>query len=127
MIFHCKLFLTFFFVACLLFVVCDDSSSPTEVSSSDVTGTWSIGESGGSMDLLLKADKTYQLTVSVGETVMSKEEGTYTASGSTITLTGTQCQALGMTVQCEDPYICTVSSNKLTIPSEDGNTVLTKQ
>jgi hypothetical protein len=99
---------------------------------SDVTGSWGISQDGATMSITFKADNSYSLLISAMDggtpTILVTETGMYTVSGNAVTMTGTGCMALGMTVACGDPKTGTVSGNQMTIPDDEGNPViLTKQ
>jgi hypothetical protein len=99
---------------------------------SNVVGAWGISQDEATMSITFKADNSYSLLVSVMDggipTVLVTETGTYTVSGNSVTMTGTGCMALGMTVACGEPKTGTVSGNQMTIPDDDGNpVVLTKE
>ena len=110
----------------------DDGNSPTQPEqAADVVGQWRITEEGLTGTITFSADSTYSFAVSQdveGEQMpMYNESGTYTVSGKSVTMTGSQCSALGMAADCGDPRTGTVEGDKLTFMYEGEAMVLTRQ
>jgi hypothetical protein len=97
-----------------------------------VVGSWGVSDQGTTVSITFQADAGYSLMISIMDgvipTIMATETGTYTVSGNSVTMTGTNCMVLAMAAACGDPQTGTISGNQMTIPTDDGETmVLTKE
>jgi hypothetical protein len=109
---------------CLFITIgCGDKDNPAGPQAVNAVGSWAVSEAGVTVTLDVKNDKTFVMDYA-GVATMS---GTYTLSGNAITLTYTNCEAMGMATTCEDPAVGTISGNKMTLPVEDGTMTLTKK
>jgi hypothetical protein len=112
-----------------LFVLmgCSKDSGTNNTQTTSAVGTWSKSEQGVSASIVFRSDNTYTFTINAAGTEMSRESGTYTTSGSSVTMTPTSCNAVGMTVQCNGNTTSTISGTQMTVPNDDGTSmVLTK-
>ena len=117
----CLLVGLFFIVGCSK----DSNTGTNNPQPASVVGTWSRNEPGFPVHYVFQSNNTYTITV---DPDMYSESGTYTTSGSSVTMTPTYCSAIGVTEQCNGPTTATISGNQMAVPGNgDPSGVVTKQ
>lgn len=133
----------FLFLAALFFVFgCSDDNkgNPVAASGDAFLGTWVYQDQAGltTTTFKIKADSTFERSMTMVGAVFSKEIGKWTVSNQKILLSKTNCQEVPgtsdditlVTIACDpanEEIPIQISGNKWTIPSDVGNLVFTKK